>query len=359
MSQSVSVIIPAYQAELTIRRCVRSALDIGSALREVIVVDDGSTDATASIVREMESLDSRVSCISQENRGRASARNAGFAASRGDWIMFLDADDCLVSADYESFVGAIDEKGLGLAIFMYTKCELSYPGYQDAESAVSTAQYVSSNELFQAMICGGCDRLIEHPQHYEFNSVWSRFYKRDVIEGVVEKLGDQLAPFPLGLRFSEDRLFNLEYLWQLSRGTVGFFPICAYYWDVEKSGTCNRLSSLDVRSLFLFAEAAGKLKDKSVLASSEEPLVVSREFMEQLKRTITMAKKDDEIISLWLSTFDSSWLRLHLRRFPSDCLGRMGEWRLAAGLLSHGYLRETFGIYRYLIEIKAFAKRLL
>lgn len=155
MSQSVSVIIPAYQAELTIRRCVRSALDIGSALREVIVVDDGSTDATASIVREMESLDSRVSCISQENRGRASARNAGFAASRGDWIMFLDADDCLVSADYESFVGAIDEKGLGLAIFMYTKCELSYPGYQDAESAVSTAQYVSSNELFQAMICGG------------------------------------------------------------------------------------------------------------------------------------------------------------------------------------------------------------
>jgi glycosyltransferase involved in cell wall biosynthesis len=86
----VSVVIPAYNAAETLREAIDSVL--GQTLRdlEVVVVDDGSTDATASMVHD---YDSRVRCITTPNRGVSAARNTGIAESTGELVAFLDADD--------------------------------------------------------------------------------------------------------------------------------------------------------------------------------------------------------------------------------------------------------------------------
>lgn len=85
---TVSVVIPAYNAAGFVGRAIESALRQTHVPLEVIVVDDGSRDATASVVQEYP-----VTLIRKSNGGPASARNAGIRASRGEWIAFLDHDD--------------------------------------------------------------------------------------------------------------------------------------------------------------------------------------------------------------------------------------------------------------------------
>lgn len=86
-----SVVIAAYNCESTVESAVRSALDQTEPSREVIVVDDGSVDGTATVVESI--ADDSVRLIRQENRGSAGARNAGAAASTGRFVAFLDGDD--------------------------------------------------------------------------------------------------------------------------------------------------------------------------------------------------------------------------------------------------------------------------
>lgn len=90
-AQRLSVVIPAYNAARTIRAAVASALNQTRPVLEVIVVDDGSTDATAEVVAGIE--DPRVGLQSRANGGPAAARNAGIAQARGELIGFLDSDD--------------------------------------------------------------------------------------------------------------------------------------------------------------------------------------------------------------------------------------------------------------------------
>jgi glycosyl transferase family 2 len=87
----LSVVIPAYNAAPTIRSAVSSALQQTEPCLEVIVVDDGSTDATAETVAQLD--DRRVQLVSRANGGPAAARNSGIAVARGECIGFLDSDD--------------------------------------------------------------------------------------------------------------------------------------------------------------------------------------------------------------------------------------------------------------------------
>ena len=86
----VSTIIPAYNAAAFVREAVDSALAQEGVEQEIIVVNDGSTDATPQILAE---YGDRIRVITQENRGVAASRNAGAAVARGEWLAFLDSDD--------------------------------------------------------------------------------------------------------------------------------------------------------------------------------------------------------------------------------------------------------------------------
>lgn len=91
-----SVIVPAFCAEKTMGECLESVLNTADAPLEVVVVDDGSTDTTADIVKGYIGMDARVRLIQKENGGLSSARNAGMKAAKGQYLVFVDSDDCLV-----------------------------------------------------------------------------------------------------------------------------------------------------------------------------------------------------------------------------------------------------------------------
>ena len=91
--KKISVIIPVYNAEKTIRRCLESIMSSEYEEYEVVVVDDGSTDNSASILFEYANRDRRVKIINQPNSGPAIARNKGLELAEGEIIAFVDSDD--------------------------------------------------------------------------------------------------------------------------------------------------------------------------------------------------------------------------------------------------------------------------
>jgi glycosyltransferase involved in cell wall biosynthesis len=91
----VSILIPTYNSEQWIAQTIRSALGQTWQRREIIIVDDGSTDQTLQVARQFESESVRV--FSQQNQGAAAARNKAFSLSQGDYIQWLDADDLLAA----------------------------------------------------------------------------------------------------------------------------------------------------------------------------------------------------------------------------------------------------------------------
>lgn len=103
-----SVITPAFDAERTLRRCVESVRAQTRADWEHIVVDDGSTDDTPSIAETLAAEDPRLRVERQPNAGAAVARNRGIASARGEWLVFLDADDALEPTCLERIAAAID-----------------------------------------------------------------------------------------------------------------------------------------------------------------------------------------------------------------------------------------------------------
>lgn len=111
--RSVSVIIPAFDAARFIGEAVSSALSQTRPPAEVIVVDDGSSDATADLVERLPG----VRCVRQLNAGAAAARNRGVAAARGDFLAFLDADDCWTPDKLACQLAAVEaEPGLELVL---------------------------------------------------------------------------------------------------------------------------------------------------------------------------------------------------------------------------------------------------
>lgn len=107
-SAGVSVIIPTFNRATHLPRAIDSALGQTLAPDEVLVVDDGSTDDTRSV---LEGYGDRIHCLWQENRGAAAARNRGLALARGRWVAFLDSDDAWLPRKLEVQLRALREAG--------------------------------------------------------------------------------------------------------------------------------------------------------------------------------------------------------------------------------------------------------
>lgn len=102
--KTVSVIIPAYNAQDSLPRCLESVLNQSYAQLEIIVVDDGSHDSTLEVATRLASKDSRCTVIHQDNGGLSSARNAGIDSSSGAFLFFLDSDDYIDRHEIEELV---------------------------------------------------------------------------------------------------------------------------------------------------------------------------------------------------------------------------------------------------------------
>ena len=116
---TVSVVIPAYNAEGTLRQKLNSVFNQTWREMQIILVDDGSRDRTLEIAREAVADDPRLTVIAQENLGVSATRNGGIALCKGKYVRFVDADDTLPAESMERMVRRAEQDGSDLVIGGY------------------------------------------------------------------------------------------------------------------------------------------------------------------------------------------------------------------------------------------------
>lgn len=155
----VSVIVPAYNAAATIGQTLESCLAQTHRALEVIVVDDGSTDATAEIVRSFAARDPRIRLLQQENAGVAAARNLAIAHAQGDYVAPLDADDLWHPEKVEAQVATMRRGGqrIGVAYCWWRRVDMA--GLVTNEE---WRPYPHEGDVYTALIMGnflGCSSV--------------------------------------------------------------------------------------------------------------------------------------------------------------------------------------------------------
>ncbi len=121
--KKISVIIPMYCAESYIRQCIQSVMSQTYPDLEILVIDDGSTDAGPSICKRLADADSRIKLLRQENQGVSAARNTGLDGASGEYVFFLDSDDAIHPRLLEEMEGEAERYGAQLAFCGYARLE--------------------------------------------------------------------------------------------------------------------------------------------------------------------------------------------------------------------------------------------
>ena len=176
----ISVIVPVYKVENYLRQCLDSLAAQTLDDIEVIIVDDGSPDGCPAICDEYAAKDAHMKVIHKENGGLLSARKAGFAASRGDYIGFVDGDDWVESDTFLNMYKAVCEHSpdMVLSDFLCDYGDCIEPSDQCFEEGFYDRARLES-EIFPKMLFDG--------RFYRFGvnpNCWSKLVKRELIEKI-------------------------------------------------------------------------------------------------------------------------------------------------------------------------------
>ena len=155
MNRIISFIIPVYNAESTLDKCLRSIINQENSSWEIIAVNDGSTDSSLAILNNLASDNSKIKIINQENAGPGIARNIGMQHAKGEYIAFVDADDYIV-ADYVEMV--LEEFNTSNADVVYTDLTfISQNGRIIRQNLRSKYASLKKEELIRLQITGKMD----------------------------------------------------------------------------------------------------------------------------------------------------------------------------------------------------------
>ncbi len=190
----ISIIIPIYNAENELKKCIGSILDQTQQDIEIILVDDGSTDKSLCICQKYAKADCRVKAIHQKNAGVSAARNVGIGMATGQYIGFVDSDDWIEPQMYERLLSEVERTGADVVM-----CDATTV-YNDGRTQADTITQLPGNRILKKTDFTP-SLLLEMA-----GSACRCIYKNDRYS---DKLRKYPLVFPLGVKFSEDRIFNL------------------------------------------------------------------------------------------------------------------------------------------------------
>ncbi len=166
---SISIIIPAYNAQEYIRECLESVLAQTFTDFEVIVVNDGSTDSTLEIANEFAAKDARIRILSQKNQGVSYARNKAIEASNSEWVTFLDSDDTLPSNGLQRLYDTAIASNTKLALGAFSRNAYQTRPGTTLKYTTLSAQDAIELTLYQSQII-------------TFNpSAWGKLFHRSIL----------------------------------------------------------------------------------------------------------------------------------------------------------------------------------
>lgn len=181
----VSVIIPVYNNEKYVEKCIRSVMEQTHTELEIIVINDGSKDNSLDILKKLAEEDARIKLISQKNAGVAAARNKGLDIASGEYLTFIDGDDYISQNYIEKLYQCAWQKNTEMLI-----CGLKFVD--------------ESGKVLRVLVPGKYQRFVKEEWTFRISAVCSHFYRRDLWEryGIRFVSGERGEDMPVSLFFS-------------------------------------------------------------------------------------------------------------------------------------------------------------
>lgn len=192
----VSIIVPIFNVEKYVRKCIKSIMKQNYTNIEIILVNDGSSDKSTEIINELSNEDERIIVVHKNNEGVSSARNAGLQIAKGQYIMFIDGDD-YVDDDYVDYF---------VNLLKTTKCDIGFNtnNYAIEGNYSCDGQYIIPAEKAIEWIYS--DKI--------FVAVWNKIYKASVLKKGKIKFNSDIW-------YGEGMLFNIECLQVVNMVAIG------------------------------------------------------------------------------------------------------------------------------------------
>lgn len=177
MRPLISIIIPIYKVEPYVDRCVQSIVDQTYENLEIILVDDGSPDSCPAMCDAWAAKDSRIKVIHKENGGLSDARNAGLEIAAGNYISFIDSDDCITPDFIQTLYDTMEQTGADIAA-----CGVAYVDEKGAVLRQRPVAPVAEMDRMEAL-----RRLVLEDGVYQ--TVWNKLYRWEAIAGILFEKG--------------------------------------------------------------------------------------------------------------------------------------------------------------------------
>lgn len=282
----VSIIVPIYNGEKTLSRCVKSIMEQKFTEYELLLINDGSTDRSLEICHELEKSDKRIRVMDKANEGVSATRNFGIKEARGKYIQFVDCDDYVAKDYLDCLVKALEKEQADLVIAGYTRHKNGKVTKRVPQPLTFENLNAFSKEFFNLY------------NQWFLNTPWNKLYRK---EKIVDK-------FPLNMSLGEDLLFNLHYLKYCEKITVIDHAGYQYCIENENSLAIQYRKDKFENSMLLHEKVLAFSKE--VLGLNEEEqwnditfLKEIRFSMKHLVRSSTVSKKEKkEQIKAWLQT---------------------------------------------------------
>lgn len=213
MDARVTVVIPVYNAENWLDRCLDAVCSQSYRQLEILLVNDGSTDQSADILKTYGEKDSRITVIDQPNGGPAAARNTALKQATGEYVLFTDADDRLLPGAIEALVKAIDGCDMAIARYnLWIQNKMAEKGLQNVEVLLERRPFLME--------------LMQNPGSFYYSALWNKLYRRDTIERYHLRFLPRLA-------WGEDFDFNMRYYSHVE--SVRCIPsvVYDYHWSTR------------------------------------------------------------------------------------------------------------------------------
>lgn len=222
LSVLVSIIVPVYNVEDYLEKCVHSLQEQTYKNIEIILIDDGSPDHCPQICENLASVDSRIKAVHKVNGGLSSARRAGISVALGDYIMFVDGDDWIDNHTIQCCVEVAMKNQADCVLFSYVR---EYEGRSLPNPLFERDYQFNSEESedkIHRRLIGPMQEELHHPQKLDnFSSVCMKLYRTDVA-----KRGRIVSERVVGS--SEDTIFNLYALDGCKN--ISYINLCFYHY---------------------------------------------------------------------------------------------------------------------------------
>lgn len=180
----VSIVIPVYNVENYLEKCLNSVLAQDYPNIEIVCVNDGSTDDSYRILKRYEKDDTRVVVVNQENSGVSLARNNALKIISGDFVMFVDSDDWLDQNVVSSCVNHMSDENADIVMFPYVS---EHKNVKEIRKIFNSTTIFTNDELVKLarLIIGPIGHEIVNPANLDrLGTLWAKMYRRSVLNGM-------------------------------------------------------------------------------------------------------------------------------------------------------------------------------